>query len=200
MPEIEAAEAIADAESMQAAVRELEASATGEAPEAPAAVESGEASVQAIEAAEAVADAASMEEAIREREADETPATVEAGGPAASSVAEVEATEAAAEAVSVEAALLERDARASATLVPGAPAGELQDMPERPGTEGQALQDMSQETAVSVEPASPLGDLDYHLLGEGTHLRLWERMGARLVAGGEGPTSRCGPRTRARSA
>ncbi|MCY1063443.1 1,4-alpha-glucan branching protein GlgB [Nannocystis sp. RBIL2] len=190
VPEIEVAEAVADAESMQAAIREHEAGATGEAHGTPAPVEAGEASVQAIEAAEAGADAASVEEAIREREATgeagERPAKVEAGGLAESGVPEVEATEAAAEAVSVEAALLERDALASATLVPGAPAGELQDMLERPGTEGQAIQDMSQETAVSVEPASPLGDLDYHLLGEGTHLRLWERMGARLVAGGEG--------------
>ncbi|WAS89659.1 1,4-alpha-glucan branching protein GlgB [Nannocystis punicea] len=65
-------------------------------------------------------------------------------------------------------------------------APELQDMADRPGFEGHGSENMSQETAVSVEPPSPLGDLDFHLLAEGTHLRLWECMGARLVAGGEG--------------
>ena len=32
--------------------------------------------------------------------------------------------------------------------------------------------------------ASPLGDLDLHLIGEGRHFRLWEALGAQVEKGG----------------
>ncbi|PCC75049.1 glycogen branching enzyme [Nannocystis exedens] len=137
-----------------------------------------------VEAGAPVEPVAPAREGTEAREAASASPPTQAGGLGESSVQEVEAAEAVADAVSVEAAILEREALASATI-PG-PAAELEDMLDRSGTEGQALQDMSQETALPVEPASPLGDFDYHLFGEGTHLRLWERMGAQLVAGGEG--------------
>jgi len=37
-----------------------------------------------------------------------------------------------------------------------------------------------------VEPAAPLSDLDLHLLGEGTHYHLWERLGAHVLGAGDG--------------
>ena len=37
---------------------------------------------------------------------------------------------------------------------------------------------------VESEPRSVLSDWDYHLFNEGSHHRLWEKLGARLVPGG----------------
>src|SRR5262249_4896961 len=37
---------------------------------------------------------------------------------------------------------------------------------------------------VEAEPRSMLSDWDYHLFNEGSHHRLWEKLGARLVPGG----------------
>ncbi|MDC0669544.1 1,4-alpha-glucan branching protein GlgB, partial [Nannocystis radixulma] len=81
-----------------------------------------------------------------------------------------------------------RDEVAPSEAAAAAPAADTArtDMLEQPGTGGQVVMDMPQETAVPAEPPSPLGDLDYHLFAEGTHLRLWEKMGAHLQPGGEG--------------
>ncbi len=96
-----------------------------------------------------------------------------------------------------------RDEVAPSEAAAAAPAADTArtDMLEQPGTGGQVVMDMPQETAVPAEPPSPLGDLDYHLFAEGTHLRLWEKMGAHLRSrAGRACTSGCGPRTRERSA
>ena len=51
-----------------------------------------------------------------------------------------------------------------------------------PAHEGQVSSDMSPRTG----SAHPLGELDLHLFAEGTHLRLWERMGAIVDRAGGG--------------
>ncbi|MCY1005488.1 hypothetical protein OV079_07860 [Nannocystis pusilla] len=189
--ELEAAEAVAEAVAMEAAIREHEANASGEAHEAPAAVEAGEASVQAIEAD---AGAASVDgEASRPR------AKVEAGGLAESNAPEVEATEAA-EDVSVEAALLERDALASARLVPGGRRENLGTCSKDPVRKVRCFrtcrkrQPLRWSRRARWATSTTTCWARARTCGCGS---AWARGWSRAA---RGPTSRCGPRTRARSA
>ncbi len=83
----------------------------------------------------------------------------------------------------------EMDVECGASPLTGRPAGGLAPHPGLTPVsplEGERLADVVPSVAITTktEPASLLSDWDYHLFNEGSHHKLWEKLGAHITEGG----------------